>query len=316
LSYRKAHDILTTLHQQLLLTVLFGISMMWSNSSAAQELEPRRWSHLPIGANFAGLGYAYTDADISLNPTLQLENVRGESHAAVFAYTRVLDVFGKSGRVDLLLPYSVGRWDGLLEGEPASTRRSGFADPRVRIAVNLLGSPAQRGTEFYRPDVNTILGVAMEVHVPLGEYQEDRLINLGRNQWVFRPQIGIVHDRNKWAAELTASAWLYSENDDFDSDKNQDNNPLFSLQGHLIHTFRPGLWASVSAGYGGGARSIIDGAPASDRIRKFLWAISVGLPVNRRQGVKIAYMRGKTLEDTGSDFGRIILAYSVMWGGD
>ena len=34
----------------------------------AQEVEPRRWSHLPIGLNFAGAGYAYTESDISDSP--------------------------------------------------------------------------------------------------------------------------------------------------------------------------------------------------------------------------------------------------------
>jgi hypothetical protein len=32
----------------------------------AQELEPRRWSHLPTGKNFVGGGYSYTKADIFL----------------------------------------------------------------------------------------------------------------------------------------------------------------------------------------------------------------------------------------------------------
>ena len=46
----------------------------------AQELEPRRWSHLPMSANFAGGGYAYTEADISFDSVLQLENVKMEMH--------------------------------------------------------------------------------------------------------------------------------------------------------------------------------------------------------------------------------------------
>ncbi|MCJ7538158.1 MAG: hypothetical protein MUO88_00710 [Desulfobacterales bacterium] len=41
----------------------------------AQELEPRRWSHLPTGTNFAGGGYSYTEADIFLDPVLRIENV-------------------------------------------------------------------------------------------------------------------------------------------------------------------------------------------------------------------------------------------------
>jgi hypothetical protein len=38
----------------------------------AQELEPRRWGHLPTGANFAGLGYIRTEGDIALDPVLRL----------------------------------------------------------------------------------------------------------------------------------------------------------------------------------------------------------------------------------------------------
>jgi hypothetical protein len=33
---------------------------------SAQDIEPRRWSHLPLGGNFAGVAYAYTEGDIFL----------------------------------------------------------------------------------------------------------------------------------------------------------------------------------------------------------------------------------------------------------
>ena len=39
----------------------------------AQELEPRRWSHLPIDTNFVGLAYASTEADIAFDPVLKVE---------------------------------------------------------------------------------------------------------------------------------------------------------------------------------------------------------------------------------------------------
>jgi hypothetical protein len=281
----------------------------------AQEIEPRRWSHLPVGVNFAGFGYAYTDTDISFNPALQIENASAEIHTSVFSYVRTLDVFGKSGRIELLVPYSTGRWEGLLEGQPASTRRRGFSDPRFRFAVNLLGSPAQRGTEFRQFKVNTIVGAAVEITAPLGEYKEDKLINLGRNRWIIRPQVGVVHNWDKWAAEVTTSAWFFTDNDDFYGDQTREQDPLFGVQGHLIHTFRPGLWASLSAAYGSGARSTIGGVETADKIGKYLWAASLGLPINRRQGFKIAYMHGETTESTGNDFDRIILAYSIMWAG-
>jgi hypothetical protein len=306
---------LVKLHRRYLSILTACALALLAQSALAQELEPRRWSHLPVGANFASAGYAYTDSDILFNPTLQLEDVSSEVHTTIIGYMRVLDFFGKSGRIDVVVPYSVGRWEGLLEGKLASTRRSGFHDPRFRLAVNLLGSPAQRGTNFRQIDVNTIVGIALEVFAPLGHYHEDKLINLGKNQWVFRPQVGIVHNRNKWAAEITASAWIYTDNDDFYGGMKREQDPLYSLQGHLIYTFRPGLWASFSSAYGGGAKSKIDGVESPDRTGKYLWAASFGFPINRLQGIKIAYMHGETVKDTGNNYDRIILAYSVKWGG-
>ncbi len=289
--------------------------LLLARFAVAQELEPRRWTHLPVGANFVGFGYTYTDSDIFFNPALQIEDTSAEIHTAVFSYVRALNVFGKSGRVDFLVPYSTGRWEGLLEGVPTSIRRSGFRDPRFRFAVNLLGSPAQSGAEFAQFKVNTIVGAALEITAPLGNYRESKLINLGTNRWSFRPQIGVVHSWEKWAAEITASAWFYTDNDEFTVDKTREQDPLYAVQSHLIYTIRPGLWASLSGAYGDGARSTIDGVEIPDKTRKFLWAASFGFPINPRQGFKIAYMHGETTENTGSDFDRFIFVYSMMWGG-
>jgi hypothetical protein len=289
--------------------------LLLAQAAAGQALEPRRWSHLPVGVNFAGVGYVYSEPDIILDPALQIDDTSAEIHTVAFSYVRALDVWGKSGRVDVVIPYSVGRWAGILEGTPASTRRSGFNDPRVRFAVNLLGSPAQSVAEFSQFKVNTIVGAALEVTVPLGEYDQDKLINLGSNRWVLRPQLGVVHNWNKWAAELTTSAWFYTDNDDFYPDKTRSQDPLYAIQGHLIYTFRPGLWTSLSSAYGGGARSTIDGVEKNDQIGKYIIALSLGVPINKRQGFKVSYLHGETTRDSGDDYERILLAYSMMWGG-
>ncbi len=147
---------------------------------------------------------------------------------------RVLDVFGKSGRVDVVLPYATARWEGKLEGQPASVRRRGFMDPKVRFAVNLIGSPAQRCDDYRRLRINTIVGTAVEVTIPVGDYNDDRLLNLGDNCWVVKPQFGVMHNWEKWSAEVTASAWFYGDNDDFIQDTELERDALYGLQGHLI----------------------------------------------------------------------------------
>ena len=298
------------------LPIFLALALLGLENAAAQELEPRRWSHLPVGANFIGAAYVYGDYDIFFDPALEIEDAAGEVHTLALSYVRVLNVFGKSGRVDITLPYSIGRWEGLLQGQPASTRRSGFNDPRMRFAVNLYGSPALSGQAFRQYRTNTVVGAALEITAPLGEYQRDRLITLGKNRWVFRPQLGATHSWGKWTAELTGSLWFYTDNDEFNGSQTREQDTLYTLQSHLIHTFRPGLWASVSAGYGNGAQSTIDGVERNDKVDKLLLAASVGLPLTALQGVKITYIKGSTENGVGDDYDRLLLAYSAMWGGN
>jgi len=282
--------------------------------SIAQELEPRRWTHLPVGANFVGMGYALSDGNIFLDPSLLIEDAQAKLHSFGLGYVRALDVAGKSGRIQFTAPYSLGRWEGLVDGELASTRRAGFGDPRVRFAVNLVGSPAQRAAEFAQFQPKTIVGVALDVSLPLGEYRSDRLINLGSNRWTLRPQIGVVHNFAKWTVELTGSAWLFTDNQDYFQGTEREQDPLYALETHAIYTFRPGLWASLSAAYGSGARSILDGIEGNDRQGNLLWAASMGFPIDRRHGFKVAFVKGDTTRSIGVDYDSLIFAYSYMWG--
>ena len=145
-------------------------------------------------------------------------------------------------------------------------------------------------------------------------YQEGKLINLGTNRWTFRPQVGLVHNRNRWTYELTASAWLFSNNDEYFQGTKLEQDPLYSLQGHLIHTFRPGLWASISMGYGAGARATINGMRADTDQGNFLWVASFGFPIDRQQGIKLAFLRGSTSRATGVNYDSLIVSYAYMWG--
>ncbi len=69
--------------------------------SVAQELEARRWSHLPIDTNFAAAGYAYTEADIAVDPVLRLEGARQDRHTWFVGYIRTFELLEKAARIDL-----------------------------------------------------------------------------------------------------------------------------------------------------------------------------------------------------------------------
>jgi hypothetical protein len=69
-------------------------------SSEAQEVEPRRWSHLPIDSNLVGGGYAYTSGEIGFDPVLLIEDGDVDMHTGVFKYIRTFEWFDRSARFD------------------------------------------------------------------------------------------------------------------------------------------------------------------------------------------------------------------------
>lgn len=290
------------------------LMLLACGTATAQDLEPRRWSQLPTGVNFVGVGIGYSEGDIFLDPVLEIEDADFKLSRVVAAYVRTFGLFGKSARFNLQVPYASGTWEGLVGGEFTQVDRDGFGDPRFRLSVLLYGAPAETPQEFAKSEKsNTVVGAAIAVSAPLGEYFPDKLINLGTNRWVIRPQLGVTHTRGKWMYELTGSVFLFTDNDDFFNDTELKNDPLYALQGHLIYTFRPGLWASLSSAYATGEEPAINGVPKDVVSRNWLTALSMGLPISRRQGIQLTYLRKRTQENTGSDADTLILSYSQMF---
>ena len=96
--------------------------------AGAQELEPRRWNHLPTGTNFHGAGYVYSEGDLSFDPVLQIEDATVDLHTLALKYIRTFEVLGFSSRVDVAGAYQDGTWKGRPADVPARVERNGWAD--------------------------------------------------------------------------------------------------------------------------------------------------------------------------------------------
>ncbi|WP_255573015.1 transporter [Hanstruepera marina] len=283
----------------------------------AQDIEPRRWTPIPLGVHVIGGGYVHTFGDLIFDPVLQAEDVTIAIHAAALSFVQPLKVGNKLGRIDVLLPYADAKWDGLLRGVPTAIRRTGFSDPRVRFSINLIGPQAldAKGMlDYYKENPNsTMLGASVSVTFPLGQYAEDRLLNLGQNRFVIRPQIGFVHNWGLWSYELTASVFFYTINSDFFNNQERKQDPTFAIQTHLIKRFKNRMWASISAGYGLGGQSIVNSQPNNDERGDFLSSLALGAPITKRQSVKVFYLHSESVKSIGSDTNSIGFGYSVMF---
>jgi hypothetical protein len=129
------------------------------HSARAQQMEPRSYSNAPIGLNFVIASYQYSWGDVLLDPSVPVKNADAKVSAVLAGYGRVLDFWGQSGTLGLVVPYAWISANGDVEGQPRTVDRSGFGDLAMRLAVNLYGAPALSLQEFrdYRQD--TIVGV-------------------------------------------------------------------------------------------------------------------------------------------------------------
>ena len=308
---------LSYINQIVFRVYVVALLSMFSQSVFAQTLEPRRWSHLPVGLNVMGIGLATSSGNIGFDPVLLIENATYDLNASGLSYVHAFNLAGKTARIDVVAPLVKGRWEGLVNGVDTVVRRQGLADPWLRFSVNLYGAPALKGKEFahYRASnpTNTTIGAGVSIIAPLGEYSSERLINLGNNRWVVRPQLGVLHQRQKWQFELTGSVFLYQTNKDFWKGTVREQDPLWFLQSHVIHTFNPKWWASASLGFAHGGRSTVNGAPKGDDSRTSFMAASVGFNINRAQGLKLSYLRSRTNISLGGDTDTFSVAWSLRW---
>jgi len=289
--------------------ILFGLLVLSFDRVAAQDLEPRRWTVFPAGLNVVGAGYARLEGDVSFNPVLQIEDATVSGQGLAVSYVRSFVIGGKIARLDILVPWANMRWTGLLDGVSATASRVGLSDPNIRLSMILAGDkPDKLATS------NTVVGAAVAISVPFGEYLEEKLLNLGQNRFYVRPQLGVLHTRGNWSYELTGSVFLFGDNDDFYGGSKLEQDPLYAVQTHLIYAFdKPGYWAALSAGYGWNGQSTVDGNKVDDSRRLFLSALSVGAPISRRQGVKLTYLRTRTNTSTGSDVDTVSLGWSYRF---
>lgn len=285
--------------------------------TVAQDLEPRRWTHLPVDTNVFAVGYVFTKGDISFDPVLRIEQAEVELHTVSLAYSRYFPLLGTTARIDGIVPYQSGDWQGELDGTPTSVGRDGFSDPVLRLSANLAGAPALRGKEFLdflrTHPVNTAVGAAVEVRVPLGEYKEDKLINLGQNRFVVTPQLGVLHTSGPWSFELTGSLYCYTDNDEFFKGNTLEQDPLLALQGHVVRTFEGGYWLSAGVAHGWSGESSINGVDKDDEKRNLLWGGSFGFRVGDAQGIRLGYLRSDSRTETGSDTDTVYVAWSIRF---
>jgi hypothetical protein len=279
----------------------------------AQELEPRTYSNAPTGLNFLIAGYVNTHGGVAADPSVPLENADIKTQSAVLAYARTLDVWGKSGKFDVVLPYTWLSGTAEFAGQPVARDVTGFGDPRFRFAVNFIGAPALSLPEYAAYQQDLIVGASLTVSAPLGQYDPSKVVNIGTNRWSVTPELGASKAWGRWTLELIASGTWFTDNTDFYGGQKREEEPIYSAQLHLLRNFRSGIWVALSSNYYTGGRTSLNGVAGDDLQANSRLGATIALPVDRYNSIKVNFSSGVSIR-TGTDFDAIGIFWQHRWG--
>ena len=237
--------------------------------SAAQDLTPRAYVPLPVSSNAFILTYAFADGELLFDPTLPITDASGTIQTPVITLYHAFSFFGRAANITGSLPFALGDIRGTVSGQAREVRRAGVADFTARLAVNLVGAPAQTFAELVknRPG-RALLGASVRVTAPTGQYDPTRLVNIGSNRWAFKPELGYMRRAGPLVVDAYAGVWLFTSNEEFFAGggtaplNTRTQDPVAALEFHVSYDVKPRLW--ISADINSGAAAV----PASTAVCK------------------------------------------------
>lgn len=291
-----------------LLVILFFICS-WCQS---QDLEPRVYANLPKGGNIIVGTYGFMKGDVVSEPTLPIENFIISSNNFGVGYMHTFGLADKLARIQVALPYVIMDGKATVSGEKIIGNRTGFGDMRIRFGINLLGSPALERKDFAKYQQKTIFGTSLVISVPTGLYYADKRVNIGANRWGIKPEVGMSKRFKHFYAELYSGVWFYTQNNEFLGDKELQQKPVVSFQGHVSYYFKNQMWVGINLNWFSGGKTVVDDLPAGSVINSSRIGATWSVPLSRSQSVKLQLNTG-TFKSIGLNYDSVSIGYQYVF---
>lgn len=289
---------------------IYALAMLFPTAVSAQELVPRAFWPSPVGTNVVSVSYQHSQGDIIVDQSLPITGVDSSLDYLQLSYQRTFDFAGRTANFSAIQIASDGTTTGNVDGDEVTRRTVGMGDTTLRWAVNLRGAPAMDREAFtaLRSNPKPIIGMSLAVTVPTGEYEKDRVINLGGNRWSVKPGVGLILPlSSSWLLESELSVAFFQDNDEFLGDT-REQEPIFNGQIHLIKRFSRGFWAALDANYYVGGRTRVDGTRNKDLQRNSRFGATLVYPLAPGHALRLSGSTG-TVTETGGDYD----LFSVSW---
>jgi hypothetical protein len=293
--------------------MLIAVLLTAATSAAAQELEPRSYSPAPVGTTFVLTGFGRSQGPIVLDPSFDVDNVRGDLWVTTTGLGHVFGLAGRQARILAVVPIASGAVSGNVRGLTQRQPVTGVVDPRVKLSIGLRGAPAQTASEFARAShASPVVGTGVTVIAPWGQYEPTQLVNLGYHRWAFKPEIGASRGLGRWTFDGSAGVWFFTQNRVYyPGNAHRSQNPVVTWQGHVSHPLVRRSWIALDGTWFAGGQTSIDGIDSPDRQLNARLGVTVAIPIAARQSLKFSYSAGATTR-RGSAFDTVNITWQIV----
>jgi hypothetical protein len=279
-----------------------------------QFSDPRTYANTPVGVNQLELDYAHATTNASIDTSLVIGGAHLEVNEATVAYTRTFGIVGHSAWIKPSVPFAYV--SGSVAGSGLSRSVAGAGDASLQLATLLLGGPALNVSDFEKYEPTTTVGVSLTVSGPTGQYDPNRVLNLGSDRWSFKPEIGISHPfgpDQKWVVDGHFYTYFFTDNTEYHGKEILRQQALPGFEAHISYNITPDLWTSLDANYAFRGTTFVDGVDQNDAQKNLTLGTETNWTLNSRNS--IAFLFAKSVVHVNAPiFTQVALKYFYSWG--
>jgi hypothetical protein len=170
--------------------------------------------------------------------------------------------------------------------------------------------------QFANYHLTTTVGTSLTMTAPTGEYNADKILNLGSNRWSFKPEFAVSYPfgpQQKWVLDTYANAYLYTDNDSYHGAQRLRQKGLWGIEEHISYSFRNSAWVSLDSRYSFDGDTVIDGVNQNNAQKNFTLGSELNLSLDARNTLVFEF--GKLIvHENGPAYGGFGVKYQYSWG--
>ena len=282
--------------------------------ACAQFTDPRNYQNVPVGINQLELAYAYVRSNTSIDTSFIVSGAKFNLNQGLIDYTRYFAFLHRMAWVEATIP--IANLNGSISGTGITGSTTGTGDSGYTAAILLKGGPALSPEQFANAQTITSIGLSLSTTAPTGQYDPNKLLNLGSDRWSFKPELAISKPfgpEQRWVFDAYANSYFYTDNTSYRGAEVLRQRALLGLEGHISYGFNNTISASLDTRYSFRGATTVGGINQDNPQRNFILGSEIVVSPNSRNSFIFEFAKA-TVHKNGPSLTGFSVKYDYTWG--